>query len=377
MSLALNSEQSLIARTARDFVRQESPVARFRALRDRDDPLGYSPVLYAQMADLGWAGLLFDEAHGGAGLGFAEMIIIMEELGRSLAPEPFIGCVGLAGTALARSGAGATQEKWLRGVADGSRIVALAHHEPGGRHDVSDVGARADFRDGGFVLNGAKSLVLDACGADAFIVPARAADGPDGLTLFLVEANTPGLKVERQRLIDHRNCAMLELTDVPCPASNVIGEVHGGAGLLERSIEAATVLLSGEMLGGMSQAFDLTLHHMKTRVQFGVPIGSFQALKHRAARLFMDIELARSAVLAAARALDSHSDDASRLASLAKARCSDAYKLVANEAVQIHAGMGMTDACDIGLYLKRAQVSEAIFGDARHHRNRWARLSGY
>lgn len=377
MSLVLNSEQSLIARTARDFARQESPVARFRALRDRDDPLGYSRTLYTQMADLGWTGILFDEAHGGAGLGFAEMIIVMEELGRSLAPEPFIGCVGLAGAALARSGAGEAKEKWLRGVVDGSSIVALAHHEPGGRHDVLDVAARANFRDGVFVLNGAKSLVLDACGADAFIVPARAGDDPGTLTLFLVEANTPGLKVERQRLIDHRNCATLELTDVSCPASNVIGDVHGGADLLERSIEAATVLLSGEMLGGMSQAFDLTLQHMKTRVQFGVPIGSFQALKHRAARLFMDIELARSAVLAAARALDCDSDDASRLVSLAKARCSDAYKLVANEAVQIHAGMGMTDACDIGLYLKRARVSETIFGDARHHRNRWAQLSGY
>ncbi len=377
MSLALNSEQSLIARTARDFVRQESPVARSRALRDRDDPLGYSRALYAQMADLGWAGILFDEAYGGAGLGFAEMVIVMEELGRSLAPEPFIGCVGLAGTALARSGAGDAKEKWLRGVVDGSSIVALAHHEPGGRHDVLDVSARADFRDGMFVLNGAKSFVLDACGADAFIVPARAVDSPGALTLFLVEANTPGLKVERQRLIDHRNCAILELTDVSCPASNVIGDVHGGADLLERSIEAATVLLSGEMMGGMSQAFDLTLQHMKTRVQFGVPIGSFQALKHRAARLFMDIELARSAVLAAARALDCNSDDAPRLVSLAKARCSDAYKLVANEAVQIHAGMGMTDACDIGLYLKRARVSETIFGDARRHRNRWAQLSGY
>lgn len=376
MSLVLNSEQSLIARTARDFVRQESPVARFRALRDRDDPLGYSRALHAQMADLGWAGILFDEAYGGAGLGFAEMIIIMEELGRSLAPEPFIGCVGLAGTALASSSA-ETKDKWLRGVVDGSSIVALAHHEPGGRHDMFDVGARAVFRDGVFVLNGAKSLVLDACGADAFIVPARAVDGSGDLTLFLVEANTPGLKVERQRLIDHRNCAMLELTDVCCPASNVIGDVDHGADLLERSIEAATMLLSGEMLGGMSQAFDLTLDHMKTRAQFGVPIGSFQALKHRAARLFMDIELARSAVLAAARALDGNSDDASRLVSLAKARCSDTYKLVANEAVQIHAGMGMTDACDIGLYLKRARVSETTFGDARHHRNRWAQLGGY
>lgn len=376
MSLALNSEQSQIARAARDFVRQESPVARFRALRDRDDTLGYSRALYGQMAELGWAGILFDEAHGGAGLGFAEMIIVMEELGRSLAPEPFIGCVGLAGVALARSGKGGARDRWLRGVADGSSIVALAHHE-GGPHDVVDGGVLADFRDGAFVLNGAKSFVLDAWGADAFILPARAADGPRALTLFLVEANTPGLKVERQRLIDHRNYATLELTDVSCPTTNVVGQVHGGADLLARSIEAATVLLSAEMLGGMSQTFDLTLDHMKTRVQFGVPIGSFQALKHRAARLFMDIELARSAVLAAARALDASSDEAARLASLAKARCSDTYKLVANEAVQIHAGMGMTDACDIGLYLKRARVSETMFGDARLHRDRWARLSGY
>lgn len=383
MALVLNEDQELIAQTALDFVREHSPVSRFRALRDAGDPLGYSSELYREMAGLGWTGIPFDEKLGGAGMGLAELVLVVEALGRTLAPEPFVGCVGLAGSALALAGESALQSAWLPGLIDGSKVVALAHQEPGSRFDLFRVGTTAEARDEGYVLRGEKIQVLDAFGADALIVPARTTAVPDGgslregITLFLVEAKTPGLEIERQIRVDHRNAAIVRLEGVACPASQVVGVVGEGGGLLEQAVDRATVVLCAEMLGGMCEAFDLTLDYLKTREQFGVPIGSFQALKHRAARVFMEIELARGAVMAAARAVDAGEAEAPKLVSLAKARCSDAYVLATNEGVQIFAGVGMTDEYDIGFYMKRARAAEQSFGDAAFHRDRWATLGSY
>jgi len=383
MALILNEDQELIAQTALDFVREHSPVSRFRALRDAGDPVGYSPALYREMAELGWTGIPFDEKLGGAGMGLAELVLVVEALGRTLAPEPFVGCVGLAGSALALAGESALQSAWLPGLIDGSKVVSLAHQEAGSRFDLFRIGTTAEAQAEGYVLRGEKIQVLDAIGADALIVPARTAPATDGgsaregITLFLVEAKTPGLEIERQTRVDHRNAAILRLEGVSCPASQVVGVVGEGGALLEQAVDRATVMLCAEMLGGMSEAFDLTLDYLKTREQFGVPIGSFQALKHRAARLFMEIELARSAVMAAARAVDAGDAESPKLVSLAKARCSDAYVLATNEGVQIFAGVGMTDEYDIGFYMKRARAAEQSFGDAAFHRDRWATLGGY
>ncbi len=383
MALVLNDEQALIAKTATDFTRDRSPVSRFRDLRDRDEPLGFSRSLYGEMAALGWPGIPFDEEFDGAGLGLTELVLVVEALGRTLAPEPFIGCVGLAGSALALSKDNEHNDVWLKGICRGSKVVALAHQEVPSRYDCLKVETSAKAQEDGFVLNGRKMQVLDAVGADAFIVPAREAgeiphkDPGLGMSLFLIEAGTPGMTVERQVRIDHRNSAILHLDNVRCEAFQIVGRKGEGAKVLEQALEHATVILCAEMLGGMSEAFSLTLDYMKGREQFGVPIGSFQALKHRAARVFIEIELARSSVMAAARAVDQKSEEAPKLVSLAKARCSDAYILTTNEAVQIFAGMGVTDECDIGLYMKRARASELTFGDADFHRARWATLSGY
>ena len=222
--------------------------------------------------------------------------------------------------------------------------------------------------------------MLDAVGADAVIVPARtsgAVGDREGITLFLIPKNARGLIVERQLRVDHRNAASVRLEGVVCDAASIVGAVGEGAAILEAVIDRAAVVLCAEMLGGMAEVFDLTLEYLKTRQQFGVPIGSFQALQHRAARVYMDIELARSSVMAAARAIDSGEAEAAKLVSLAKARCSNAYLLAANEAVQIYGGVGMTDEYDIGFYLKRARASELTFGDAAFHRRRWATLAGY
>ena len=380
MELVLNEDQEMIAQTALDFVTEHSPVARFRALRDSGAALGYSRELFQEMAGLGWAGIPFDEKLGGAGMGFAEMVLVAEALGRKLAPEPFVGAVTMGGSALALSDNDALREAWLPGVIDGSKVVAFAHQESGARYDVYAVETRAEAAGQGFRLSGEKTQVLDAVGADAVIVPARTSGKPgdrDGLTLFLIPADTPGLRVAAQTRLDHRNAAIVRLDGVEVSAEATLGALGRGAELLDAVIDRATVVLCGEMLGGMSEAFDLTLDYLKTRDQFGVKIGSFQALQHRAAKVFMEIELARSCVMAAARAVDAGDRDAPKLVSLAKARCSDAYLLAANEGVQMFAGVGMTDEYDIGFYLKRARACELTFGDAAFHRDRWASIGHY
>jgi alkylation response protein AidB-like acyl-CoA dehydrogenase len=381
MELVLNEDQELIAKTALDFVEEHSPVSRFRALRDDNDELGYSRSLFKEMAELGWAGIPFEEKQGGAGMGLAELVLISEALGRKLAPEPFLGGVAMGGSALALGGQSALRDAWLPSVIDGSKVVAFAHQEARSRYDLFAVETRAeDSGDGGFKLSGEKVQVLDAVGADAVIIPARTSGQSgdrDGITLFLVEAGVPGLTIERQIRVDHRNAAIVRLDGVDCSAASVLGSKGEGGALLEEVVDRATVVLCGEMLGGMAEAFSLTLEYLKTRDQFGVKIGTFQALQHRAAKVYMEIELARSTVMAASRAVDAGDKQAARLVSLAKARCSDAYVLATNEGVQIFAGVGMTDEYDIGFYMKRARVAELTFGDAAFHRNRWAKLGGY
>jgi acyl-CoA dehydrogenase len=380
VQLVLSEDQELIAKTAADFAAEKAPLARVRALRDARDPTGFSRALWKEMAELGWVGIPFPESVGGAGLGVADLAVVMESLGRSLAPEPFLSTVLLGGRALAQGGSAALQADWLPRVVAGDAILSLAHQEPRGRYDLRRVATRAERSGGGWRLSGEKIQVLDGHVAEAIVVPARTAGAEAdaaGITLFLVRRGAAGLTVVPQTRIDHRGASLLRLEGVAVGAGDVVGEVDAGGDLLEQVVDAATAGLCAEMLGGMVRAFELTLEHLKSRVQFGVPIGSFQALKHRAANCFMEIELARSCVLAATRAVDAGDPDARRLVSLAKARCSDGYVLVGNEGVQMFGGVGMTDEYDIGFYLKRARAAELTFGDAAFHRERWARLAGY
>lgn len=380
MQLVLTEDQELIAKTAADFVAGRSPVSRVRALRDQADPVGFSRELWKEMAELGWVGIPFPESAGGSDLGLADLAVVLEALGRTLAPEPFLSTVLLAGQALRKAGSAAQQQEWLPRVVAGDAVLTVATLEPGDRRELASVSTRAEKAGDGFALTGEKAQVLDGHVADAILVPARTAGearDPDGVSLFLVPAGSPGLEVVRQTRVDGRNAAWVRLSGVRVPADQGVGEPGGARPVLADALDRATAGLCAEMLGGMSEAFDMTLRHLKERKQFGVPIGSFQALKHRAADCFIEIELARSAVMAAARALDAGQPDAPALVSLAKARCSDAYLRVANEGVQMFGGVGMTDEYDIGFYLKRARAAEQTFGDAAFHRDRWATLSGY
>jgi acyl-CoA dehydrogenase len=380
MDLAFSEDQELIAKTAGDFVKQKSPIARVRELRDTNDPVGFSRALWREMAELGWVGIAFPESVGGAGLGFAELALVMEELGRTLAPEPFLSTVLLAGQALLLSGDSAKASAWLPRVCKGEVVLALAQQEAKSRYDLAAVETRAEKAGAGWRIAGEKIHVLDGHVADAFVVVARTAGGPRaaaGITLFLVPKGAAGLTITRQSRVDGRNAALLRLDAVAVGADAVVGRVDAGHETLAAAVDRATVGLCAEMLGGMQQAFAMTLDHLKSRIQFGVPIGSFQALKHRAANVFIEIELAKSAVMAAARAVDGADPGLAKLVSLAKARCSDAYVLTANEGVQMFGGVGMTDEYDIGFYLKRARAAELTFGDAAFHRARWASLAGY
>lgn len=380
MALVLTEDQEILAQAARDFVRDRSPVSRARALRDAGDEVGFSRDLWRAMGALGWPGILIPEDYGGAGMGLADLAVVLEAVGRTLAPEPFLSTVLLGGQLLTRAGSDAQKRAWLPGIAAGEQVVAVAYQEARSRYALHRVATRAVAQGDAWVLSGEKVQVLDGRHADLLIVSARTAgesDDRDGLSLFLVAPDAPGLTVTPQTRVDGRAAALVRLDEVAVSGDALLGPAGHGLPILASVVDQATVGLCAEMLGGMSRIFDDTLAYLKTREQFGVPIGSFQALKHRAARVFMDVELCRSTVMAAARAADAGDADLPLLASLAKARCSDAFVLATNEGVQMHGGIGMTDEHDAGLYLKRARAAEMTFGDADWHRARWAALRGY
>jgi len=380
MQLSLTEDQAMLAQTASAFFAENSPITRLRKLRDSRDERGYSRELYQRMAELGWTAIPFEERDGGLGMGLAGAILVSEAMGKNLAAEPYVPSILLSGQLLALAGNQAQKDAWLAPVIAGEKVIAFAQQESKSRYDAAYVTTRATAGKNGYVLTGEKRAVLAGALADAYLVSARTSGSEraaEGISLFLVPAGTPGLKVTRQHRIDSRNAALVELQDVQLPADALVGERDRALPLIEAALDRATVALCGEMLGAMSEAFNRTLGYLKERKQFNVAIGTFQALKHRAAKMFIEIELARSATMLAARALDAKDAEASALVSVAKARCSDAYVLIANEAVQMHAGIGMTDEHDIGFFIKHARVCELTFGDAAHHRDRFATLNGY
>jgi acyl-CoA dehydrogenase len=380
MNLVPSEEQRLLASTAREFVTTRSSLRRIRALRDAKDPSGFSRDLWKEMAGLGWTGIVLPEVYGGAGLGHRELAVVMEELGRGLVPEPMISTVLCGANAILLGGSDAQKRAILPDVATGEVVLAVAYQEPASRHDPLHVATRAERSGKGWKIRGEKVLVLDGHAADRVIVSARTSGETkdrSGITLFLVDPRSPGSSVGRQWLVDGRGAATVKLDVLAVGEDAVIGGVDHGGDVLERTIDRATVGLAAEMLGSMSAAFEMTLDYLKNRKQFGVVIGTFQALKHRAAQVYVEIELARSAVAGAAAALDEGAANAAELVSVAKARANDAFLLAANEAVQMHGGIGMTDEHDIGFFLKRARAAEMTFGDSAWHRERYAAIHRY
>jgi len=368
MRLTYTEDQQMLAETIGRFGSENSPVGRVRELRDASDSVGFSRALWKQLAELGFVGLTLPERFGGAEMAFADLCIILEHAGRTLMPEPFLSTLLLGAQTLVEGGNEEQQSAWLPGVCSGDKLLAVAYQEAGSRYDLGRIEASATRTADGYSLSGTKIQVLDGHVADALIVSANT---DDGATLFLVESGAAGLKITPQTRIDGRNAALVALDGVSVREGAVVGQLGDGLAVLDAVVDRATVGLCAEMVGAASQAFDDTLNYLKERVQFDRPIGSFQALQHRAARLFVELSLARAATMAAAR------DVTRASASLAKVKAGDAFVHITNEAVQMHGGVGMTDEYDIGFYMKRARACAATFGDSAYHRDRWATLKGY
>ena len=379
MTLVLNEDQLMFRDAAKRFAAERAPISQLRELRDSHDPVGFKRDVWKEMAEMGWAGVLIPEEFGGFGFGFVGAGLIAEEIGRNLSATPFLSTAILGATALLKGGTSSHKETLLPQIASGEAIVALASDERT-RHAPLSISATATSSAGKYTLNGRKLHVLDGHVADWLIVSARTsgdANARDGISLFLVNAKAPGVTITRMPIVDSRNAAYVELKDVSVSAEDLLGEVDKGATILEAVLDAGRAVLAAELLGVSSEAFERTLAYLREREQFGVKIGSFQALQHRAAHLFCEIELLRSVSLRALQALDAQESNAPMLVCLAKARASEIARLATNEAVQMHGGIGMTDEFDIGFFMKRARAAAETFGDAFYHTDRYAQMSGY
>jgi len=375
----LTEEQSMLRDAARTWTQEKSPVSAFRKMRDSGQPLGYDPAAFAEMAEMGWTGVIIPEEYGGSDFGYLSLGLVLEETGRTLTASPLLATALAAASALILGGSDAQKEAWLPKIASGEAVGTLAIEE-GPHHAPEKVALAATKSGAGYTLSGKKVFVLEGMAANVFVVSARTSGKPgdkDGVTLFLVPSDAKGVTRAQLKLADSRGAANVSFDNVQVGADAVLGEEGKGFPLLEKVLDRARAGLAAEMLGSAAQAFDTTLDYLKTRVQFGQVIGSFQALQHRAAKMFTDLELARSCVEAALAAIDNDSPDVPELVSLAKAKVGDTLHLVSNEMVQMHGGIGMTDAHDAGFYLKRARAAEATFGGQAYHRDRYARINGY
>ncbi len=375
MPLFLNEDQTMLRDTARNFVADSAPVSHMRKLRDDNDQTGFSRDLWKQFADMGFTGILIDEAQGGLGLGHVEAGVVLEEIGRNLSPSPFLQTAVAAVEAMKGT---PHAERWFPGILAGETVAALAIDE-GAKHRNS-VAMKAERAGNGFKLTGAKQFVHHGHVADVVIVAARtagAADDQDGVTLFAVPKNAAGMTAKAERLTDASLAARIEFDGVEVDADAVIGEVDAGRTPLDRLLRAGRAGAAAEMLGVGAGAMDMTVNYLKERKQFGVLIGSFQALQHRASHLYSEMEVARAAVLKAQQLLDVGDEKADAAVSVAKAMTGLATMLSVQEGIQMHGGIGMTDEYDIGFYMKRQRVLAELFGDASFHADRLARAAGY
>jgi len=379
MALIHNEEQSMLRDSARGLIGDKAPVAHLRKLRDDKDATGFSRELWRAFAEMGFSGLLVPEQHGGSGLGCVEAGLIMEEIGRTLMPSPFLSTAILSATALARGGSAAQQQEYLPKLSRGELIAALAVDE-GAKHRPLQTKMQAVRSGNGFRLSGAKGFVVDGHVADLLIVAARTSGAPgdaDGLTLFLVNPRSKGVEIERTVMVDAHNAARIVFNDVDVTADGVMGEVDQGGGLLARILDVGRGAVASEMLGAGEEAFARTVGYLKERKQFGRLIGEFQALQHRAAHLYCELEVTRATVLKALQLLDAGAAEAPAAVAVAKAKAGTTGTLAVQEAVQMHGGMGMTDQFDIGFFMKRMRVCQELLGDANFHADRLALLKNY
>ena len=381
MAMILNEEQTMLKDSAKDFCATNAPIGQLRKLRDEENPDGFDRGTWGSMVELGWAAIPWSEDHGGLAFGYKGLGVVTEESGRTLTASPLYASVWVGGTLINLGGSDEQKAELLPQLAAGELLLALALEESH-KHDPYGIQTTASATEDGYVLDGNKTFVLDGHVADKLIVAARTSGevgSREGISLFLVDREANGVSVTRTIMADSRNAANVKLDAVKVGNDALLGTVDTAADTLDQALDIARIGLSAEMLGGIQECFERTVEYLKERKQFGVAIGSFQALKHRAADMFCEIELSKSCVLEALTALDEQRDrdEVAKLASLAKAKVGETYNLVSREGIQMHGGIGMTDEFDIGFFIKRAAVAEQTFGDVNFHRNRYGELEGY
>ncbi len=379
MALVINEEQQMLKESAQGFLAEHAPLSEVRKQRDAGSAAGYADNLWSQMVEMGWAAILVPEAYGGLEFGHVGMGQIVEQTGRTLTASPLFATAVLGVTAINAAGSEQQKAELLGAIASGEITTALAVDETA-HHAPAQISMSASKQTGGYRLVGSKRFVVDGGTADKLVVAARtsgAAGDAQGISLFIVDRTAAGVEVERTVVTDGRNYANINFNDVEVAEAALLGEEGTGFKALSATLDVGNIYLSAELLGMAQETFDRTLQYLKERKQFGVLIGSFQALQHRAADWWSQIELCKSVVLKALQATDEGDKRAPALASIAKAKLSEVAELSTNEAIQMHGGIGMTDEYDIGFFIKRARPAQTLFGDNSYHTDRFAQLSGY
>ncbi len=375
MDLGLDEQQEMLKNFARDFLEKECPESLVRAMEE--DEKGYSPELWQKMAQQGWMGLIIPEQYGGTGMNLCELVVLLEEFGRALVPGPFISTVVLAGVPVMEAGTDQQREWVLPKIASGELIMTLALTEPSAKWTADGVALEAKRDGGDYVLNGTKLFVPDAHVSDRMIVVARTGSGKnpeDGITLFFVDSKAPGIKYEVLKTIAADKQCEVTFENVRVPASHILGEEGKGWPIVEKTSKVATAAACAYLVGLSQMDFDVTLNYAKERVQFGRPIGSFQAIQHKLADAVIDVDGSRFITYKAAWSLQEGEPDADLMISMAKAWASDASRRVVAHGQQIHGGIGFTKEYKIQLYFRRQKWMELMWGDADFHRERVADL---
>ena len=379
MPLYHSEDQAMLADTVTGFMADEGAISKqLRRWRDAECKDGFGHELWARFAEMGLTGMLVSEADGGLGMGHVEAGIVLGEIGRNLTPSPFLTTSVMGVTALA-DGSDDVRARYLPGVIAGTSVLAIAVDE-GAKHRPERIACKATRAGNGFRLSGKKDFVVHGASADALIVAARTSgvdDDDAGVTLFAVPKDAAGISHNSVRLVDSAMASHVTFDNVELDGDAVIGEVDGGRVLLTKVLSAGRVGAAAEQCGVASGAFDRTTDYLRTRKQFGKLIGEFQALQHRAAHLYTEIEITKAAVMKALTMLDSDFDNAGAAVAVAKAKAGSTATLAVQEAVQMHGGVGMTDEFDIGFFMKRARVCQELFGDTAFHADQMARLKKY
>jgi alkylation response protein AidB-like acyl-CoA dehydrogenase len=379
MPLYHDDDQAMLADTAAQFMGEEGAIAKqLRHWRDKGCKDGFGHALWKQMAEMGFTGILVSEADGGLGMGHVEAGIVLEEIGRNLTPSPFLTSSVMAATALGQGGDD-LKARYLPGLLAGDSVFAVAIDE-GAKHNPDRIACKAEKSGNGFRLNGKKDFVVQGASADMIVVAARTSGSDsdaEGITLFAVPKDAAGMGHNSVRLVDSSMASHITFENVELDGDAVIGEVDGGRAVLNRVLDAGRVGAAAEGVGVARGSMDMTVDYLKQRKQFGKLIGEFQALQHRAAHLYSEVEIARAAVIKAQQLLDAGAENASLMASVAKAKAGKAAGLAVKEGVQMHGGIGMTDEYDIGLYMKRDRALAEFMGDVYYHAGRVAEMSGY